>query len=506
MLVKLLDKKVPDTLILPLTQDEQLPSRLADIAARTGVDAETLKNDFKADPKEILTLYGAGVPGRRIYLCGLGKKDGFQDICQNLRSLTSRFKKKLPAKVGIDLRHIEPEKLQRMSEAALCGTLMGLYDIGKFRTPAAEQHPIEFGNAKSELQLVLPGKYIKETEPAAIRAQVFADAYSEIFDLLNAPGNIKTPEYVCNWTEKTGKLWGFSVKVLQTDNLKTQKMEALLAVGKGSPHAPALLWLEYGPKSRKNKIPVFGLVGKGVTFDTGGVSLKPSNNMHLMKSDMGGAAAVLGAFMTAAKLRLPVRMIGAIPVAENMIDGNALKPGDVIGSCAGKTIEVTDTDAEGRLILADALAYLLKQETPDVLIDLATLTGSIIRAIGTQAAGLFTNSDALAEQLAQAGMNCGERLWRMPMWDEYGSDLKSDVADLRNFTGKPMAESISAAKFIEHFTNNHPNWAHLDIAGMAFADSEFAQGKSATGYGVRLLINFMENWLLPDQLPSETNP
>jgi leucyl aminopeptidase len=216
--------------------------------------------------------------------------------------------------------------------------------------------------------------------------------------------------------------------------------------------------------------------------------------MHLMKSDLGGAAAVLGAFAVAAQLQLPVRLIGAIPVAENMIDGNALKPGDVIGSCAGKTIEVTDTDAEGRLILADALAFLLKQENPDVLLDLATLTGSIIRAIGTHAAGLFSKNDALAAALAEAGDACGERLWRMPLWDEYGSDLKSDVADLRNYTGKPMAESISAAKFIEHFTQQHDTWAHLDIAGTAFADSEFAQSKSATGYGVRLLVEFMEQW------------
>jgi leucyl aminopeptidase len=241
--------------------------------------------------------------------------------------------------------------------------------------------------------------------------------------------------------------------------------------------------LEYLPKLKK-KIPTIGLVGKGVTFDSGGISIKPSTNMHLMKSDMGGAAAVLGTFMATAAKKLPVRLTGAIPIVENMVDGNALKPGDVIHAYNGKSIEVTDTDAEGRLILADAIAYF----------DLATLTGSIVRAIGNHAAGLFTKNDELCENLINAGNKSGEKLWRMPMWEEYGTDLKSNVADLRNFTGKPTAESIAAAKFLEHFTNNHPAWAHLDIAGTAFTDSDFSTGKSATGFGIRLLTNFVEQY------------
>jgi leucyl aminopeptidase len=304
---------------------------------------------------------------------------------------------------------------------------------------------------------------------------------------------------MANWAKEAGQVCGFEVTILDREQIIARGLEALYAVGKGSPYPPALILLEYG-KKEPNK-PVFGLVGKGVTFDTGGVSLKPSTNMHLMKSDMGGAAAVLGSFMLAARLQLPLRMIGAIAAAENMIDGLAIKPGDVIGSFAGKTIEVVDTDAEGRLVLADAIAYLLKQEKPDVLIDLATLTGSIIRALGYQAGGMFTQNDTLAQALYDAGTQSGERLWRMPLWDEYGTDLKSDVADLRNFTGKPMAESISAAKFIEHFTASHSAWAHLDIAGTAFGDSEFAQSKTGTGFGIRLLVEFMERWTR-DQSPS----
>lgn len=500
MIVKILDKKVPDTMVVPLAQDAQLADRLAEIAARTGADAATLQNDFRAEAKEVFVLYAAGSPGRRLYLCGIGKKTGFQEIFSTLRLFCHRYKSKLPQKVGFDLRHFPPEALARYTEAATSGALLGLYDIGKYRTETKPE--AEFGGPKSEINIVLPTKGLKEMEAPARRGQIFALTYLSLFDLLNAPGNYKTPEQMANWAVKTGKEYGFFVNILNKSALHEQGLKALTAVGQGSPNPPALIVLEYGAKTRKTKTPVFGLVGKGVTFDTGGVSLKPSTNMHLMKSDMGGAAAVLGAFMVAARLQLPVRMIGVIPAAENMIDGLAIKPGDVIGSLSGKTIEVIDTDAEGRLILADGLAYLLKQEMPDVLIDLATLTGSIIRAIGTQAGGLFTKSDQLADLLSAAGMECGERLWRMPMWDDYGSDLKSDVADLRNFTGKPMAESISAAKFLEHFTSEHPHWAHLDIAGMAFADSDFATSKSATGYGVRLLIEFIEKWSNTTETPS----
>jgi leucyl aminopeptidase len=232
-------------------------------------------------------------------------------------------------------------------------------------------------------------------------------------------------------------------------------------------------------------------VGKGVTFDTGGLSIKPSTSMHLMKSDMGGAAAVLGTLEVVAKLNLPIHVVGIVPATENSVDSRSTKPGDVITSYSGKTIEIIDTDAEGRVILADGLAYMVRHFQPDVLIDLATLTGSVIAALGLHAGGMFTQNDALATQLTQAADQTGERLWRMPLWDVYKEDIKSDVADVKNFSGKPVAGSISAAKFLEVFTENHPAWAHLDIAGMAFADTEFGSQKNATGFGIRLLIAYL---------------
>lgn len=494
MTVRVLDKKAPDALAVPLFQGEQLATQLAELADKAGLDATILQNDFHAEAKEVIVLYPSNSPGRRFYLVGLGKKQDFADVQNAMRSFCYRYKSKLPSRLGVDLRHVEPALLPRFCEAAVSGLLLGLYQFETFpKTKTTGETPV-FGAEKSGVDILTLPELTDVAASAVSRAEVMAGITRKIFDLVNAPGNQKTPEMLADAAVSMGTTYGFSVRVVRREALVTEGLDALLAVGKGSEEPPLLLFLEYGHKTRKTKTPSFGLVGKGITFDTGGISIKPSSNQHFMKSDMGGAAAVLGAFAAAAKLGLPVRLVGAIPVAENMPDGKALKPGDVIRTYAGKTVEVTDTDAEGRLVLADGLAYLLKHETPDVLLDVATLTGSVIRTLGYHAAGLFTANDHLASKLSTAGATCGEKLWRLPLWDEYGADLKSDVADLRNFTGKPMAEASCAAKFIEHFTAAHPAWAHLDIAGVAFGDSEFAQSKSATGFGIRLLTEFMEKW------------
>jgi leucyl aminopeptidase len=494
MIVRVLDKKAPDAVVIPLAQTDQLAALLTDIANRTGTDAQVLQQDFTAEFKESMLVYTSGMPTRRVFLLGLGKKTVIADYQQAFRSFCFKNKSKLPGKLAIDLRHFDALQIPVMAEAAITGALLAVSDIGSYKSEKTTITAHDFGGAKSEIGLFVSSEQTDMAENAARRGEAMARAIGEVFRLLNAPGNVKTPLYLAEQARVLADTFGFRAEILDLHQIREQGLQALEAVGKGSPHPPALIVLEYGAKSRKEPLPVIGLVGKGITFDTGGVSLKPSNNMHLMKSDMGGAAAVLGAFVVAAALQLPVRLVGAIPTAENMIDGNAIKPGDVIGSYAGKTIEVTDTDAEGRLVLADALAWLIKKQKPEVLLDLATLTGSIIRALGYNAAGMFTKNDELAAVLSQAGDAAGERLWRMPMWDEYGADLKSDVADLRNFTGKPMAESISAAKFLEHFTSEHPLWAHLDVAGTVFADSEYSQSRIATGYGVRLLLHFIEQW------------
>jgi leucyl aminopeptidase len=233
-----------------------------------------------------------------------------------------------------------------------------------------------------------------------------------------------------------------------------------------------------------------GLAGKGVTFDTGGISLKNSANLHYLKCDMAGGAAVIGTLEGAARLRLPVHLIGIVPATDNKPDGSALNPGDVINTYARITVEVEDTDAEGRLILADGLAYLKKHFNPDVMIDLATLTGASVISLGTAAAALFTNDDNLAGKLSAAADKTGEKVWRFPLWDEYNKVIDSTIADVKNYGGPP-AGAITAAKFLEKFIDGHPAWAHLDIAGVAFTDSDFAKGKSSTAYGVRLLLEYL---------------
>ncbi|MCC7503872.1 MAG: leucyl aminopeptidase [Saprospiraceae bacterium] len=496
MTIHITEHNPPDNIVVPLLQNEALADHLSDLAIRSGQLASALQQDFRADAKETLLLYAQSA-GPRFYLLGLGKKSAVPDLQNALRGFCHRNKSKLPLHLGVDLRHFPLADIPRLTDAAVAGMLLGLYDLGLYRTPDPAKPAPQFGSDKASLTILVPGAVLPESRKAAQRGETLARATLTILNFVNAAGNKKIPAQLAEWVRAAGEQAGFTVRILQEEAIRNEKLELLWQVGKGSPHPPALIVLDYSPKKAAKNTPLIGLVGKGVTFDPGGVSLKPSANMHLMKSDMGGAAAVVGTFIAAAQLKLPVRLFGVIPAAENMIDGSALKPGDVVDSHAGKTIEVTDTDAEGRLILADAISWLLQQQSPEVLIDLATLTGSVIRALGYQAAGLFTANDDLADALARAGEASGERLWRMPLWDEYGADLKSDVADLRNYTGKPVAESISAAKFIEHFTASHPAWAHLDIAGTAFGDSEFAQSKSATGFGVRLLVEFVERWIGP---------
>jgi leucyl aminopeptidase len=214
--------------------------------------------------------------------------------------------------------------------------------------------------------------------------------------------------------------------------------------------------------------------------------------MHYMKSDMGGAAAVIGAVELAARLKLPIHLRAVVPSAENSVDALSVRPSDVINSWSGKTIEIIDTDAEGRLVLADGLAYLQATYQPETLLDLATLTGSSVRTLGYAAGALFTNEDELAHQLSEAGFRTHERLWRLPLWSDYEDMLHSDVADVRNFSGKPIAGAIAAAKFLEFFVKDQPRWAHMDIAGVAFGDSPYTKMKASTGYGVRLLVEFMK--------------
>ena len=311
-------------------------------------------------------------------------------------------------------------------------------------------------------------------------------------DLQNEPPSALRPfELADSIKEKLTKL-GMKVTVFDEKEIKKRNMGGLIAVGQGSDAKPRFIVIEYKPKNKKSNGKKIALVGKGVTFDTGGYCIKPWQGMLDMKADMSGAAVVAGTMLAAAKMKLPIEILGVIPAAENMINGEAMRPGDVVKTASGKTIEVGHTDAEGRMILADALDYASKQK-PDEIIDFATLTGACVVALGIGVAGLFTKNDSIADDLYKAGMKTYNRLWRLPMWDEYNKDNESKIADVNNDGGR-WAGAITAAKFLEHFVDKKIPWAHLDIAGPAIANDLTNYNKDfMTGFGVRLMIEYLSN-------------
>ncbi|HMQ47860.1 MAG TPA: leucyl aminopeptidase [Saprospiraceae bacterium] len=482
-------KDLPATCILPIIANERLAEILEQIAQMSDLNASLLQADFKAEQGDVQTIYQGE---KRFYLLGLGKGNDFSKTVKTFRSFAHKIKDKSPSKIGLGLFHCQYEgKLENLLEAAVNGLELATYQIGHYKnTSKTEAHPLK--NEEAGLVIGLTNEVTDSIRQAVEKGHQIAQAQLSIMELVNMPGNKKTPTEMASWALRLAQESGYKATVFEKAQIEEIGLHALLAVNRGSEYPPVFIVLEYTPSNVPLEgLKTVGLVGKGVTFDTGGISIKPSANMHYMKSDMGGAAAVLGTFEAAARLQLPVRLVGAIPVTDNAVDAKSIRPGDVIDSYSGKTIEVIDTDAEGRLILADGLAYILKHFQPDTLIDAATLTGSTVRTFGYQIGGLFSNNDDLAEALFQAGERTGERIWRLPIWDIFNDDIKSDIADVRNYSGKPTAGAIGAAKFLEAFINDHPRWAHLDIAGVAFGDSEFSSQKSATGFGIRLLVDFL---------------
>ncbi len=464
------------TLIIPV-QSETLEATLAVLTEQTAVPLALLQAEVTGKKGEVHTFFTT--TGLRIYVLGLGTNPGSAEVIKAFRLLVFKQKARLPETVGVDLSSLPAA----WAEFVVNGIWLASYNVGLYKTD--EVKPTALFSGTLEL------RHSEDLSDFIQKGEILAQTQLRVFPLLNAPANFKTPQTLASWAMLSGDAHGFKVRVYDAGECQSLGLMALLAVGQGSRNEPEFIVMEYEGAGASQTV---ALVGKGVTFDTGGISIKPSENMHLMKSDMGGAAAVLGTMEAVARLKLPVRLIGIVPTTENSVDGESMKPGDVITSYAGKTIEVTDTDAEGRLILADGLAYAIKNYNPDVIIDLATLTGSIIRTLGYHAAGMFTENNSLGKKLKRAGEHTGERLWRLPMWEEYADHLKSDVADLRNFSGLPHSQAIAAAKFLEVFTNEHPAWVHLDIAGTAYGDTDFAPQRAGTAYGVRLLVEFLERF------------
>lgn len=360
--------------------------------------------------------------------------------------------------------------------------------IGTYHYPFEKKHP--FWNTKFELHFEnLSQKKLDHIEQ---KAEALSNGQIACQEWMNKPANLKRAETFSLYLKNLSKKYELKYTVFNRKKCEELGLGAYLAVNQGSAHDAAFTILEYKTSVKNAK--TFGLVGKCVLFDTGGISLKPFTNMHYMKSDMGGATAVLGTLIYAAEMKLPVNIVAVLPITDNAISEKALLPSDVITAYNGKTIEVMDTDAEGRLILADGLSYLAKNYKTDFLIDLATLTGSSVRMFGDTCGALFSNNEELKNLLIKTGDKTNQRLWNLPLWDVWTDDIQSDVADLKNMSLKPVGDCIIAAKFLEHFIEGHPKWAHLDIAGVAFGNVGYAKEKAATGYGVQLLTDLIENY------------
>lgn len=337
-------------------------------------------------------------------------------------------------------------------------------------------------------QILYPASTITEADLSLLGAKMEAICHAR--DLVNEPANILTAEELSSRITELGGCYGFTNEVFAKTQLKALKMGGILAVNQGSTKEPRFNILEYKPEGYKNKRPVV-LIGKGITYDTGGLSIKSTlNSMDMMKCDMAGAAAVIGAFCAVAAARVPVHIVGLIPATDNQPGPDAFAPGDVITMHDGTTVEVMNTDAEGRLILADALAYAKKYD-PELVIDFATLTGSAVHALGQKcAAAMGTASDVVFEAFTKSGFDSWERIVRLPLWEDFGIDLESDIADVKNLGASPTSGAIVAGKFLERFTD-YP-WIHVDIAGPAFLSSSSGYlPKGGTGYGVHLAFNYL---------------
>ena len=338
----------------------------------------------------------------------------------------------------------------------------------------------------------LAGETEEELEQRLDAVRMMRTSVQMARDLANRPANDLTPEGLASEAREMGEaVSGLRITVLGKKELLKEKMGGILAVAEGSPQEPHLIVLEHRPKKPKKSIV---LVGKGITFDTGGISMKPAKNMGWMKYDMCGAATVMGVMRAVAHLELPIKVVGLIPTAENMPSGTALKPGDIITTASGKTVEVDNTDAEGRLLLADALHYA-ERFNPDIIIDYATLTGACVVALGHEAAGIMGNDDELIATLKKIGDTVGERVWPLPLYDEYLSYLKSEWADLQN-AGSRWGGAVTAGTFLKQFVPEKVSWVHLDIAGVGYHEHEHnGLPKGATGFGVVLSVTFLQNLL-----------
>jgi leucyl aminopeptidase len=438
--------------------------------------------DAKGSFKTLTRLYPGGP--ERLLVVGLGERDDFG--VEKLRVTAALVAGEAAKLEATSLAWVVPdaEDTDAAAEAIVTGTILGSYRFDRFKGKGGDEDD-EPGPRLETLTVLGPA----ELAGAVETARIYSEAANRARDLQETPANFNRPEDLAARAEEiaagSDKV---TVEVFDGEAIPAKGMGGLASVSQGGPVDPRLITLRYAGGGSG---PTLAFVGKGVTFDTGGISLKPGAGMQEMKFDMSGAAAVLEAFAAIVELGLPVDLITVVPSTENMPSGTAVKPGDVITQYNGMTVEVNNTDAEGRLILADALAWAIEQGAERV-IDLATLTGAVLVALGSTYAAVISNDDALAGEIAAAGEESGELVWRLPLHPEYKAMMKGTVADLSNLGSKREAGTITAASFLEEFVDGTP-WAHIDIAGTAWDVNRAYTGKGGSGYGVRLLVQLVRD-------------
>ena len=444
--------------------------------------------EFEGKANEVLLYHTQDkVPAKRLVLVGLGKKNEvtLETIRQAMGSAAKRVRQAKVGSFAVVLPTVKPGKMSwiEVAQAMVEGAILGSYQFTAYRSEVAS------GQDVTEMKILAQQKdQLRQVTEGIRRGIATAEATVFVRDLCNHPSNVLTPTRVAEEAKTIAKTEGIAIKILEQKEMEQLGMGALLGVSRGSQEPPKFIILEYNGTKKKDERPVV-LVGKTITFDTGGISLKPAENMEHMKADMTGGAEVLASIRAAARLKLPLRLISILPVAENMPGGRAMKPGDIVTTLSGKTVEVQNTDAEGRLILADGLAYAMRYN-PAALIDIATLTGACVVALGQFAIGMFGTDQSLKEQVRKSGQKAGERVWEMPLWEEYFEQLKSDVADMRNIGGRGGG-MITAALFLSKFVGDCP-WVHLDIASTDWSERERAYiPKGPTGIGTRLLLQYL---------------
>ena len=479
------EKQKADCIIVGVFEDRKLSeaAKSVDVVANKAISTVLKSGDFEGKLNATLVLHGlTGLAASRVMLVGLGKPAELSE--KHYRQAVRAAVKAMPAGVAsasfflgeLAIRNADIQtKVAQLAEVVMDAT----YQVNAIKLKKVEPKTL----AKIAI-------HVEKTENVAAEAGLkhglaISAGVSLAKDLGNLPPNICTPTYLGEQAKKLAKHYGFKVEVLDKKEIEKLGMGSFLGVAQGSVEPPRLIVLQHlhGKKGQKPVV----LVGKGITFDTGGISLKPGADMDEMKYDMCGAASVLGTFKAIGELGLAINAVGIIPTCENMPDAGAIKPGDILTSMSGQTIEILNTDAEGRLILCDALTYAERFE-PSAVVDIATLTGACVIALGHHPSGLFSNKDALAHELLAAGEVAHDRAWHMPLWEEFQTQLDSNFADMANIGGR-AGGSITAACFLSRFTKKY-DWAHLDIAGTAWKSGK---EKGGTGRPVPLLTTFLVN-------------